>query len=99
GKAVVSLAGRPFTITKQFLEDLGAQKQKERVRTLQRPLMVLHSPADNTVGVENATKLFVTAKHPKSFVSLDEASHLLSRQRDAAFAGGIIAAWARYYVG
>lgn len=99
GKAVVSLAGRPFTITKQFLEDLGAQKQAERVRTLQRPLMVLHSPADKTVGVDNATKLFVTAKHPKSFVSLDKASHLLSTRRDAHFAGGIIAAWARYYVG
>lgn len=98
GKAVVSLAGRPFTIKKQFLEDLDAQKQIERVRTLQRPLMIMHSPADRTVGIENATDLFMAAKHPKSFVSLDRAGHLLSKRHNAEFAGRIIAAWAQFYV-
>lgn len=97
GKAVVSLAGRPFTIKNQFLKDLQSQPQTERVRTLQRPLMILHSPTDATVGVQNATSLFTAAKHPKSFVSLDNATHLLSTRRNAQFAGGIIAAWARYY--
>lgn len=97
GKATVSLAGRPFTITQQFLDDLDEQKQKERVQTLDRPLLILHSPSDRTVGIANATRYFTTAKHPKSFVSLDDANHLLTHQQDAAFAAHLIAALARRY--
>lgn len=98
GKAVVSLAGRPFTIKKQFLDDLDAQTQKDRIRTLNRPLMILHSPNDSTVRVRNATSIFTTATHPKSFVSLDGACHLLLKKSHAQLAGDVIAAWAKFYV-
>lgn len=97
GKATVILAGRPFTITQQFVEDLRAQNQKERVRTLARPLLILHSPTDKTVNIRNATSYFTAAMHPKSFVSLDSADHLLTRKEDAEFAANLIAAFAQRY--
>jgi putative redox protein len=97
GEAEVSLAGRPFRIRKQFLEDIGEQKVEEAAATLKRPLLIAHSPIDATVGVENATRLFLAAKHPKSFVSLDQADHLLSDSDDAEHAADIIAAWADRY--
>lgn len=98
GEATVSLAGRDFSIKKQFLDDLRANDVLEKVAVLRKPLLVMHSPLDDTVGVENATNIFVAAKHPKSFVSLDKADHLVSRDEDAVFAANIIAAWAEKYI-
>lgn len=98
GEAKVELAGRPFTIKKQFLDDLAEQHQQQKIAKLKRALLILHSPVDATVGVENAADIFTTAKHPKSFVSLDRADHLLTDPADAVFAADTIAAWARRYV-
>ncbi len=99
GEADVSLAGRTFRIQKQFLDDVRSQNLEERIGTMRKALMVLHSPTDNIVGVENAAAIFTAAKHPKSFVSLDDADHLLSRQEDAVFVAQVIAAWASRYTG
>lgn len=99
GQAEVELAGRRFTIEKQFLDDIAEQTVRERVSHLHKALLVLHAPRDETVGIDNATSIFVAAKHPKSFVSLDSADHLLNDPADAAYAAGVIAAWATRYVG
>ena len=98
GSATVSLGGRDFSIRKQFLDDLKANDVLEKVASLKKPLLVLHSPIDETVGVENATQIFVAAKHPKSFVSLDKADHLVSNDRDADFVASVISAWAIQYI-
>lgn len=99
GEAKVALAGRPFTIRKQFLDDIEAADVLGAAARLARPLLILHAPRDQTVGIENAGRLFMAAKHPKSFVSLDDADHLLSDPADAHYAAGVIAAWAARYVG
>lgn len=101
GEAEVKLAGRSFRISRSFLDDLQGQgrDQAARIASLGRALLVLHSPRDETVGVENASRIFAAARHPKSFISLDRADHLLSRPADAAYAAAVIAAWARPYVG
>lgn len=98
GEADVSLAGRKFSIRKQFLDDLAQNNVIEKVKLLRIPLMVMHSPADQTVGIENATNIFVAAKHPKSFVSLDNIDHLVSNDRDADFVANQINAWAMRYI-
>ena len=98
GEARISLAGRAFTIRKQFLEDLAATKMQETIRTLDRALLISHSPVDQTVGIENAARIFKAAKHPKSFVSLDDAHHLLTDPSDAEYIGVVLGAWARKYV-
>jgi putative redox protein len=98
GVANVTLAGRSFTIKKQFLDDLEAVSMSERIRSLNRALMVFHSPVDETVGVENARKIFEDAKHPKSFVSLDHADHLLTDESDSRYVGTMVAAWASKYL-
>lgn len=98
GQAIVQLAGRVFTIKREFLEDLTGQAQADRIRTLGRPLLVLHSPLDTTVSIENAHRVFETATHPKSLISLDGADHLLTRLADARFAASMIAAWASRYL-
>lgn len=98
GEAEVSLAGRPFTIRREFIEDATTQKLDDRIARLGRALLVLHSPIDQTVGVENASHIFAAAKHPKSFVSLDQADHLLTREEDARYVADIIAAWAGRFV-
>jgi|APHM01.1.fsa_nt_gi Predicted redox protein, regulator of disulfide bond formation len=98
GEARITLAGRTFTIRKQFLEDLAATKMEETIRTLGRALLVLHSPVDQTVGIDNAGRIFKAAKHPKSFVSLDDAHHLLTDPSDAEYVGVVLGAWARKYV-
>ena len=98
GEADVLLAGRSFKIKKQFVEDVSGAKVKDAVATLGRPLLVMHAPTDMVVGIENATGLFVQAKHPKSFVSLDTADHLLSRKEDAAYVAGLVANWSAKYV-
>lgn len=98
GEACVRLAGRPFTITRQFLDDLAQHRVVERVATMKKPLLVMHSPIDNTVGIDNAARIFEAARHPKSFMSLDGADHLLADSADAEFAAGAIAAFASRYV-
>jgi putative redox protein len=98
GEARVTLAGRSFTIRKQFLEDLAATKMEETIRTLQRALLIFHSPVDQTVGIDNAARIFTAGKHPKSFVSLDDADHLLTDSADAEYVGVVLGAWARKYV-
>ncbi len=98
GEACVTLAGRPFTIRKSFVDDLAMQRMDEAIAALDRALLVFHAPGDQTVGVENAAHIFQAARHPKSFVSLDTADHLLSDERDAEYAGDVIAAWARRYI-
>ncbi|MEH6781944.1 MAG: alpha/beta fold hydrolase [Rhodoglobus sp.] len=97
GEATVQLGGRPFRIRKQLLDDVAAQPQSERLRNLDAALLVLHSPVDQTVGIGNAREIFDAARHPKSFVALDEADHLLSDREDASFAASMIAAWAARY--
>lgn len=99
GEATVSLAGRPFKIQKQFIEDVRTQSVEQHIGKMKAALMVLHSPIDQTVGIDNAAKIFTAAKHPKSFVSLDSADHLLSRPEDAAYAAEVIAAWASRFIG
>ena len=98
GQAEVSLAGRTFTLKKQFLDDLDFVNMRETLRNLDRALLILHSPIDEIVGVENAAKIFQAARHPKSFISLDTADHLLTNPEDSQYAGSVIAAWARKYV-
>lgn len=98
GAATVTLAGRPFTVQRHFLEDIRAQPQKDRIANLNRPLLILHAPTDNTVGVDNASEIFLAARHPKSFVSLDNADHMLSRKEDGRFAASVIAGWADRYL-
>jgi putative redox protein len=98
GKVEVSLAGRPFTIKREFLDDIAEHGLMTYVANLRKALLVMHSPTDDTVGIENATKIFVTAKHPKSFVSLSGADHLLTHKGDAAYAAEMIAAWATRYI-
>ena len=97
GEAVVRLAGRDIRIKKQFLDDLQEARMRETIGKLNRALLVLHSPVDAIVGVENAAHIFQDARHPKSFVSLDQADHMLSDQRDSNYAGSVIAAWAGKY--
>jgi uncharacterized OsmC-like protein/alpha/beta superfamily hydrolase len=94
GEAKVSLAGRTFRIQKQFLDDLETHKLDEAVRAMHKPLAVFHSPIDQIVGIENAGAIFRAAKHPKSFISLDTADHLLSDRADAEYAATVLAAWA-----
>lgn len=98
GKAEVSLGGRKFTIEKQFLDDLAESSVKDHVAALKKPLLVFHSPIDQTVGVENAAAIFTAAKHPKSFISLDQADHLLTGEADARFVASTIAAWSERYL-
>ena len=94
GEARVVLAGRQFTIRKQFLDDLDEHDLRERIAGLKRALLVCHAPNDQTVGIDNAAKIYAAARHPKSFISLDGADHLLSRAEDAAYVAEILAVWA-----
>lgn len=98
GEAEISIAGRTFRIKKQLLEDLEQNHMEGKIRNLRKPLLILHSPTDNVVGIDNATRIFINAKHPKSFVSLDKADHLLSDQSDSLYAGSLIATWVKKYV-
>jgi putative redox protein len=99
GAAEVSLGGRPVTIGRGFVEDVAAAELGPRLRALKLPLLVMHAPRDAVVGIENATRIFTEARHPKSFVTLDEADHLISRPEDAEHAASVIAGWARRYLG
>jgi putative redox protein len=98
GEVEVMLAGRPFRIKREFLDDIVEHELMKDVTGLHKALLVMHSPVDDTVGIDNATKIFAAAKHPKSFVSLDHADHLLTKPADALYAADVITAWAGRYV-
>jgi len=98
GKATVNLSGRPFTIKKHFLEDLENQSLAKVVKNFGKALLVLHSPQDSLVEIKNAEEIYAAARHPKSFVSLDGADHLLTRKEDSIYVGEVIAGWASRYV-
>ncbi|MFM9432777.1 putative OsmC-like protein/alpha/beta superfamily hydrolase [Arthrobacter sp. MP_2.3] len=97
GEAEVQLAGRTFRIRRQFLDDIAAQPQTERIRRLGAALLVMHSPVDATVDADNARRIYEAARHPKSFVALDGADHLLTKPADAVFAATMLATWASRY--
>jgi putative redox protein len=98
GEAVVEISGRAFTIRKQFVEDVRGQAIHDAVKAMKKPLLILHSPLDETVGIDNATEIFLAARHPKSFVSLDKADHLLSDPADARYAAQVMSGWLAHYV-
>ncbi|WP_299963251.1 bifunctional alpha/beta hydrolase/OsmC family protein [uncultured Roseobacter sp.] len=98
GTAEVSLGGRPFHIGKGFVEDVTQERLSDAIRTLDAALLVLHAPRDATVSIDNAGEIFQAAKHPKSFITLDTADHLITRAEDAEYAADVITAWARRYV-
>jgi uncharacterized OsmC-like protein/alpha-beta hydrolase superfamily lysophospholipase len=98
GQAPVTLGGRDFTISRDFLRDLQQTSLTDHLRHLKRALLILHSPTDEIVGIDNASTLFTAARHPKSFVTLDGANHLLTRARDADYAAEMIATWADRYL-
>lgn len=99
GQADVSIGGRKFAVQSQFLDDVSETKLTDLIAKCRAAKLVLHSPVDETVGIENAEKIFKAAKHPKSFVSLDNANHLLTKHEDASYAANVIAAWASRFVG
>lgn len=98
GEAEVTIAGRTFRIRREFLEDIEVQRLEAAVSSLRRALLVMHSPLDEIVDIDNAARLYEAARHPKSFVSLDGADHLLTRREDAEYAADVVAAWSSRYV-
>ncbi|MBW3563213.1 MAG: bifunctional alpha/beta hydrolase/OsmC family protein [Acidobacteria bacterium] len=99
GEAEVSIGGRPFSIRRQFLDDLESQESmKERISRLKKALLIFHSPQDQIVGIDQARHIYEAAKHPKSFVSLDGADHLVSDPADARYVADVLAAWAGRYL-
>ncbi len=98
GVSEVMLGGRPIRIGKDFVENVKAEHLEGEIANLKRALLVLHAPLDATVGIENASEIFRTAKHPKSFVTLDNADHLVTDPQDAEYAAEVIAAWAARYL-
>ncbi|MEM6698865.1 MAG: alpha/beta fold hydrolase, partial [Bacteroidota bacterium] len=98
GEAEVNIGGRSFRVKKQFLEDIVEQSLKEKLQRMRKSLLILHSPQDHTVEIENAAQLYQAAHHPKSFVSLDGADHLMSRKEDSHYVGEVIANWSKRYI-
>jgi putative redox protein len=98
GEATVDLGGRPFRIRRAFVEDVAAEQLQEAIAGLDAALLVMHAPRDAVVGIDNAAQIFTAAKHPKSFVTLDSADHLISRSADAEYAAEVIATWAGRYL-
>jgi esterase/lipase len=99
GEADITLGGRKITIYQEFVEDIAQYDLKEKVKNIKKALLILHSPTDSIVEIENAQELYMSAKHPKSFISLDDADHLLSKKEDAEYAAELIAAWSERYIG
>lgn len=99
GDGEVELGGRVFRIRSEFLDDIAEQRLLSRVAAMRKPLLIMHAPTDQIVSIDNASALFTAARHPKSFVSLDDADHLLSQRRDARYAAEVIAAWSQRYLG
>lgn len=98
GEATVDIGGRPFHVRREFLDDLERHDPSKTIGALRKALLILHSPQDTIVPIDNAAKIFMAAKHPKSFVSLDGADHLLTKIEDAAYAAEVVAAWASRYL-
>lgn len=98
GKAIVTIAGRDFEIQKHFLEDIESHYLSQVLHQLKKAYLIVHAPEDKVVGIENAALLYQAARHPKSFLSLDGADHLLSKKSDSAFVGNMIALWASRYI-
>lgn len=98
GRAEVCLGGRPFTITSDFVQDISAENLTAAVKGLNAAILVMHAPLDDIVSIDNATQIFIAAKHPKSFVTLDDTDHLISRASDAEYAAEVIAAWVGRYI-
>ncbi len=98
GEAEVMLAGRKFTIKKQLIDDLSATRMDKYIGDLDKALLVMHSPVDDTVGIDNAAHIYKKASHPKSFISLDKADHLLRDDQHSRYAGALIATWAQLYI-
>jgi uncharacterized OsmC-like protein/alpha-beta hydrolase superfamily lysophospholipase len=98
GEAEVTLAGRRFHVRREFLDDVAKHKLNDHLAGLRKALLVFHSPTDAIVGVENAAQIFAAARHPKSFVSLADADHLLSKKSDAIYVANVVAAWAERYL-
>ena len=98
GEAEVSLVGRKFTIKKQFIDDINETQVLEGIKHFKKPLLVMHAPLDDTVSIDHAANIFQAAQHPKSFVSLDKAGHLLMDKADASYAGKVIGAWLDHYL-
>ncbi|HEX6982460.1 MAG TPA: alpha/beta fold hydrolase [Balneolaceae bacterium] len=97
GLAKIKLAGRTFTIKEQFLNDLKEQNMDNIIRNLDKALVIFHSPVDEIVGIDNAAHIYKMARHPKSFISLDKADHLLTNEEDAKYVGSVAAAWVDRY--
>jgi putative redox protein len=98
GVGEIEIAGRRFTISRQFFADINAHELEGKISSLRRALLVFHAPLDNIVDINNATRIFVAARHPKSFISLDNADHLLTRREDARYVADTLAAWAQRYI-
>src|SRR5262249_51028447 len=98
GEVEVTLAGRSFRIRRALLDDIAEQKLAAHVGISRRALLIFHSPTEDMVGIDNASHIFATAKHPKSFISLAGADHLLSRPSDATYVAHVVAAWAERYL-
>jgi uncharacterized OsmC-like protein/esterase/lipase len=98
GEAKVNIGGRPFKIKKQFLDDLQSRDNLKKIEDLRKSILILHSPQDQTVDISNAATIYEKAHHPKSFISLDGADHLLSNKEDSIYAGEVIATWADRYI-
>ena len=98
GETAINISGRDFKIKKQFLEDLKQNSMEEAIRNLRRPLLIFHSPVDRIVSIDNAAKIFTAARHPKSFISLDKADHLLSNREDRLYVGSVLGAWVSKYL-
>ncbi len=97
GVATVTIAGRPFTVKSQFIQDLEERRPEQAIRSLKAAILILHSPVDEIVSIDNARHLYEMARHPKSFITLDDADHLVSRPRDAEYIGEVLSAWASRY--
>lgn len=98
GVAQVNVGGRNFTIKEQFLKDLNSKELNNIISNFDKAILILHSPQDSVVEIQNAEELYKAARHPKSFVSLDGADHLLTQSEDSVYAGEVIAAWASKYL-
>ena len=98
GEAKVDLAGRTFKIKKQFLDDLESVNMQQTIQNLDRALLIFHAPTDGVVGIDHAARIFQAARHPKSFISLDQADHLLMNPKDSRYVGSLIATWASKYI-
>ena len=98
GEAVINLAGQKIKIKKQFIDDVSSQNLKAVLSEMRKPILVIHSPQDTIVGIENAKEIYLNAFHPKSFISIDKADHLLSKKEDSKYVGELIAGWAKRYL-